>query len=257
MGSDVMHCRDTEIGDEMLDNMIKEIPLKDVPLKESFESYKSSLNWGNNDYGKKTVYLDYSKFSEFLNPLIVKSSNKYQNEQIMYFDDVRNLENGTEILGQLIILLSNGNKEEQIDYSCELYNTFHDTLEESSLHNTILGIVRSFSDVALESFASLLPNKEYIKLKQIYVPNKQRALADYIMSNYRFIAEKKNKGKTPVGEDSKKSNKKEKDEDKALLKRFFELIYSHLNGSYIKNWLNDEYLKEKPKLINPCDFCAN
>ena len=32
------------------------------------------------------------------------------------------------------------------------------------------------------------------------------------MSNYRFIAEKKNKGKTPVGEDSQKSNKKEKDE---------------------------------------------
>lgn len=253
MGSDNMHCRDTEIGDEMLEDMIKQIPLHNVPVTESFESYKSCLEENEDDYGGKTFYLDYSKFCEFLNPLISSEGNKYRLEQLEYFDNVRRVEQGTEVLGLLLILLSNGSKIQQIQYACELYTIFHEELSRTHLNKLINGIICSFSELALISFGTTLPSKENNKLSQVYTASRQRELTDYLMKNFDSLYVKRFKEETPTQEACKMTNNK----NKQLINRFYELIFSNLNGSFIRNWLNDEYLKEKPKLINPCDWCGD
>ena len=34
--------------------------------------------------------------------------------------------------------------------------------------------------------------------------------------------------------------------EEKVLKEFFELSFSQLNGEFIRNWLYDEYIKDKP-----------
>lgn len=252
MGND-MHCRDTEIGDEMIDNMMKEIPLKDVPVSESYERFISCLKEEKNEYDLESFYLDYPKLCEFLFPIVSGDSNKHKMEQMEFFDNVRKIDQGNEVLGFLIILLSNGGKLSQIKYWCLLYEKFHKHLERSPLWKIIHGLVQSLSELALVSFGISLPSKENNKLSQVYSISRQKELTDYIMINYDSLYEKKFGNRTPVPEEIKMS----KNDNKNFLNRFFELIYSNLNGNYIRNWLSDEYLKEKPKLINPCDWCGN
>lgn len=248
MGGDY-HCRDTEIGDEMLEEIINEIPIKDTPVSESFEQYKSCINQETTGSGDKRVDLDYAKLCGLLFP---REKSKYRAQQMEYFDNVWRSDEGTQVLGELIILLSKGGKISHIKYSCELYELFYQNLDKNNLWKLVRGVVQSMSELALISFGTGLPTKENKKMSQMYSISRQKALTDYIMSNYDSLFEKEFKGKTPQPGELKMKNKNIKD----LLKRFYELIYSNLNGNYIRNWLSEEYLKEKPKLINPCDFCG-
>ena len=81
------------------------------------------------------------------------------------------------------------------------------------------------------------------QLSEVYSEKRKKKLCEYIMMNSNLVEKK-------YDENSKVENK-----EKKMIKEILELNFCLLKGEFIRNWINEEYEKEKPKEeTNPCLF---
>ena len=220
------------------------------PLKSSFSSLTSANNANEQQISHRSLLtLDYFNFNTMLNLLIYKDSNKCKAIHQLYFDNLRKMENSVAIIGTMFIYLSKGVKEEKIELLTNLYNQCFSTIHREVFNAYVKGIINANTSVGVYSFGSALGNEGVKKMNEIFAEKRRRNLNDYIMNNYGSVYNKYYKNEDGNVEQGVDGN------NGKIVKEFFELVYSMLEGEYMRNWLSEEYEKDKPKVEdNPCLF---
>ena len=226
------------------------------PLKSSFASLTSANAQTDQQQQQQPstnrlsfLTLDYFNFNTMLNLLIYKDSNKCKAIHQLYFDNLRKMENNVAIIGTMFIYLSKGVKEEKIELLTNLYTQCFNSIHKEVFNAYVKGIINANTSVGVYSFGSALGNEGVKKMNDIFSEKRRRNLNDYIMNNYGSVYYKyykKDDVNVEYGVDGNNAK---------IVKEFFELVYSMLEGEYIRNWLSEEYEKDKPKMEdNPCLF---
>ena len=245
-----LDCHKIELEEETIEQIFNEIPISKMPLEKIYKEFMECVNETTpEDSTDKPYSLDYFKYANFLLPKIDIEENQYRNIHLDYFDNLRRTESRIENLGTILIFLSIGSKEEKIGDLINLFSKCYNTISQFNLNEYILNVIKANSNLCVYSFMSSLPKEGIIILNKVYDLSRQKNLANFIMSNYNSLYQKyfkDNNTPTQFDLDVKKNN------NQIFLKEFFELIYSMMNGVYIRNWLMEEYTKNKSVPISGC-----
>ena len=94
----------------------------------------------------------------------------------------------------------------------------------------ISDIIKVFTIYCIELFHDKLDRDNADKLIEVYNSVRIKRLSEFILNNYYQVK-------------TKYMNQSIKDEK--IVHEFFELSLEQLNGDYMRNWLYDDYLKNK------------
>ena len=233
MGND-LDCHKIELEEETIEQIFNEIPISKMPLEKIYKEFMECVNETTPEDSTDKIDIE---------------ENQYRNIHLDYFDNLRRTESRIENLGTILIFLSIGSKEEKIGDLINLFSKCYNTISQFNLNEYILNVIKANSNLCVYSFMSSLPKEGIIILNKVYDLSRQKNLANFIMSNYNSLYQKyfkDNNTPTQFDLDVKKNN------NQIFLKEFFELIYSMMNGVYIRNWLMEEYTKNKSVPISGC-----
>ena len=238
-----LDCHKIELEEETIENIFNEIPISKMPLEQIYKEFSDCIIQSTpEDTTDKPYSLDYFKYSNFILPKIDIEENQYRINHLNYFDNLRRTESKIENLGTILIFLSQGSKENKIEDLIDLFSKCYLTISETNLKDYILNVIKVNSNILVYSFMSQLPKEGIMILNEVYDLSRQKRLADFIISNYDSLYHKYFKNiQNPSTQDLDVNH----EENKNFLKEFFELIFSMTEGVYIRNWLMDEYNKNK------------
>ena len=221
-----MKCQNVENGEEIIHTIMSTMNLKEIPCKRAYEEYKKCVTKENNS----KIKVDRNLYSNYVNAVI--GHNAYREVQAIFFEHLQ--KDNHMIIAAIIILFSQGNKEEKGKMLTEIYNEFY----SGDSKKMILDIITINTSYCVELFKENLGKESYNMLKDIYNEKSKEKLAELILDNYTGV-EKKYFSKSMGSVD----NKAMKEKDDNMLREFFNLSLEQLDGEYIRNWLNEEYLK--------------
>lgn len=252
MGND-LKCHIGESEEEVVEKICSSIPFSEISVKESYEEFKKCIS--ANDIGltsstgsinKNT--LNYFSYSTFINSVVSSQSNKCKIIHSDYFDNLRRMDDCIPTIGTIIIMLSNGCKEEKIDYLNENYSNYYGTISSDVMNKYIKNVITANTNVCIYSFNSTFGFESTKKLNEICSEARKKKLEENIMVNYKSVFDKYYKNETPSPETMRIEN----NNNGRIIKEFFELSYSMLQGDYIRGWLSEEYEKDRPTNAIPC-----
>lgn len=221
-----MKCQNVENGDEIIHTIMSTMNIREVPCKRAYEEYKKCISKGENN----KILVNKIAYSNYINALI--GHNTYREVQTIFFEHLQN--DNHMIIAAIIVLFSQGNKEEKGKLLTEIYNEFY--IGDSK--KMIMDIITINTSYCVELFKDNLGKDSYNMLTDIYNERSKDKLADLILVNYNGV-EKKYFSKSMGSVD----NKSLKEKDDKMLTEFFNLSLEQLDGEYIRNWLSEEYLK--------------
>lgn len=266
-------CQRLESEEETISRIFSAMNLSHIEAKSAYSEF---LNCINQDIGS----IDYFMFQNYTNLII--GENKYKLVHKEYFENLRKLDSSLKKIGSAIIFISKGSKLSKINLLHDHYKRYYVHLKDSSIKQFINDIVELNTDDCVDAFKDYLGYESVRNIKKVYSTKHKRQLKNFIFLNYESVKLKyfhfKNnlsmiqpeldRLNTSIEIDNKElktSNgfsstmeknfknkcdivpyKLEEDwSDEKLLKELLELSYDQLSGEYIRNWLYDEFLKEK------------
>ena len=267
----ILTCQKLECEDEILQRILSTMFLTEINCKLAYIEFLKCINKDN------TIH--YFKFQTFLKLII--GNNIYKLAQKEFFNNLfRNSATSIRVIGTIIIFLSKGSKSDKIELLKTHFNSYYNGLNDNSIKEFVMDIIDANTDNCIVSFKSNLSVELVKNMCDVYQHKRKRKLEDLILGNYdgvkmKYFNIKTNEIDLCQGDELKLNNslideddnindndvviKNEKamnddlfiNEDCSvksdkMLKEFFELSYSQLNGEFIRSWLYDEYLKDKP-----------
>lgn len=231
-----LQCHIGESEEEIIERIFSSIPFNDIQVQKVYSQYKDCLII--NEEGKE-IELDYFKYSTMINKIINKENNKCKLIHLDYFDMLRKIDQSILCIGAILIYISKGTKEEKISLLNDHYANYSGDYTKEGILSFIKKIIKANTDICVN--ASDNGKESSKKMKEVYDDYRKTKLANYIMLNYDLLISKKNQGKETL--------------NKTLTNELFELIFPLLKGEFIRNWLSEEYEKDKPKVeTNTCLF---
>ena len=220
---DALDCQKIECEQETIDNILSSMNINEIPCKTAYEEYMKCIN------SQTKLTVEENKYINFTNALIGhKTYSEAQKEFFKYLPDYK-----SKIIGPICILLAQGSKEEKSKLLCEHYNKYY----SPEIKEYISDICKVQSQYCIDLFKNNLGKDAEDIFTEAYTNQRIMKLTDFILKNYFQVKTKylnKNNGKTDSG-----------DNDKLISSEFFDLSIGQLDGEYIRNWLYDEYLRDK------------
>ena len=272
----ILTCQKLECEDEILQRILSTMFLTEINCKLAYIEFLKCINKDN------TIH--YFKFQTFLKLII--GNNIYKLAQKEFFNNLfRNSATSIRVIGTIIIFLSKGSKSDKIELLKTHFNSYYNGLNDNSIKEFVMDIIDANTDNCIVSFKSNLSVDLVKNMCDVYQHKRKRKLEDLILGNYdgvkmKYFNIKTNEIDLCQGGDELKLNNSLIDDDDnnnsnlndndvgiknektmnddlfinedcsvksdKMLKEFFELSYSQLNGEFIRSWLYDEYLKDKP-----------
>ena len=271
----MLTCQKVECEEEILQRILSTMILPEIDCKIAYTEFLKCIDKDKN--------LNYFKFQNFIKVII--GNNIYKLAQKEFFDNLfRNGDKSIRVIGSIIIFLAKGTKTSKIELLKIHFTNYYQGLNDNSIKEFVQDIIDANTDNCIVSFKNNLSIDLVRNMCDIYQKKRKRKLENFILNNYDGIKTKyynlKNNNEIILEEEGydednllnntladleeKKKNLKhgkvitiEKEEDifkseeetmknEKVLKEFFELTFSQLSGEFIRNWLYDEYLKDKP-----------
>lgn len=239
-----LDCLGIECEEEIIQRVLSSLPLNELPVKEAYDKYTQCINNENST-------LDYFKYNDYL--LVVIGETKFKQAQYDFFQNLRRSEDSIGMIGSEIIFLSKGEEEEKITKLTEHYRKYYKSMHREVIQNFIQSIIEVNTDTCIYSFNSSFGIESSKRMREIYSSVRQKKFNKVIMANYDSLYEKIYKTSTPSPDQLCFLTADQGDNmDKLVrfVKELMELTYSHLRGEFIRNWLYDEFVKDKPKIDN-------
>lgn len=271
----MLTCQKVECEEEILQRILSTMILPEIDCKIAYTEFLKCIDKDKN--------LNYFKFQNFIKVII--GNNIYKLAQKEFFDNLfRNGDKSIRVIGSIIIFLAKGTKTSKIELLKIHFTNYYQGLNDNSIKEFVQDIIDANTDNCIVSFKNNLSIDLVRNMCDIYQKKRKRKLENFILNNYDGIKTKyynlKNNNEIILEEEGYdednllnntladlEENKKnlkhgkvitiEKEEDifkseeetmknEKVLKEFFELTFSQLSGEFIRNWLYDEYLKDKP-----------
>ena len=271
----MLTCQKVECEEEILQRILSTMILPEIDCKIAYTEFLKCIDKDKN--------LNYFKFQNFIKVII--GNNIYKLAQKEFFDNLfRNGDKSIRVIGSIIIFLAKGTKTSKIELLKMHFTNYYQGLNDNSIKEFVQDIIDANTDNCIVSFKNNLSIDLVRNMCDIYQKKRKRKLENFILNNYDGIKTKyynlKNNNEIILEEEGYdednllnntladlEENKKnlkhgkvitiEKEEDifkseeetmknEKVLKEFFELTFSQLSGEFIRNWLYDEYLKDKP-----------
>lgn len=245
-----MNCQLVENDEELINNILKSFNLTEIDCTTAYKKYLTCLN-------SSSLRLNNEDYVRFVNAIL--GNSKYKEYQERYLISLREEFKDETIVGTMVVILSKGNKETKIGL---LIDHYHLNSRQVDLKHFIKDIIKVNSIHCLNSFKDCIDKGNYHLFNNVYSEQRLDYLCRWIMNNYNEINTKynsKNKESSNIEETNSiinnisSLNKIKSNDDNQVLKEFFESIYDQLDGEFIRNWLYEDFLKEKPKIKVPCD----
>ena len=211
-----LKCQKIETEEEIIHQNLTSMNINELPCETVYLEYKKTL------LNPSDLTIDNNKYNQFTNALI--GHKNYTEIQKDFFLNLP--EYNVKILGPILVLLSLGNKTEKSNILTEYYIRYY--LPE--IADFVSDIIKVFTIYCIELFHDKLDKENADKLIEVYNTVRIKRLCDFILNNYYQVK-------------TKYMNKNIKDEK--IVHEFFELSLEQLNGDYMRNWLYDDYLKNK------------
>lgn len=271
----MLTCQKVECEEEILQRILSTMILPEIDCKIAYTEFLKCIDKDKN--------LNYFKFQNFIKVII--GNNIYKLAQKEFFDNLfRNGDKSIRVIGSIIIFFAKGTKTSKIELLKIHFTNYYQGLNDNSIKEFVQDIIDANTDNCIVSFKNNLSIDLVRNMCDIYQKKRKRKLENFILNNYDGIKTKyynlKNNNEIILEEEGYdkdnllnntladlEENKKnlkhgkvitiEKEEDifkseeetmknEKVLKEFFELTFSQLSGEFIRNWLYDEYLKDKP-----------
>lgn len=235
-----LKCHMGESEEEIIERVFTLIPFNEVDVNQLYKDFISCITTSE---GTKESELDYFKYTTMINKIINNESNSCKLVHLDYFDNLRKIDNCILIIGAILIYLSKGVKEEKVEILTNHYIKYNGSIKKENIESFVMKIIQANTDLCINAYEN--NNEGNKKLSEVYDENRKKKLCDYIMMNYDSVQKKY----------SQEVNITEENIERKMTKEVFELIFSLLKGEFIRNWLSEEYEKDKPKgESNPCLF---
>ena len=271
----MLTCQKVECEEEILQRILSTMILPEIDCKIAYTEFLKCIDKDKN--------LNYFKFQNFIKVII--GNNIYKLAQKEFFDNLfRNGDKSIRVIGSIIIFFAKGTKTSKIELLKIHFTNYYQGLNDNSIKEFVQDIIDANTDNCIVSFKNNLSIDLVRNMCDIYQKKRKRKLENFILNNYDGIKTKyynhKNNNEIILEEEGYdednllnntladlEENKKnlkhgkvitiEKEEgifqseeetmkNEKVLKEFFELTFSQLSGEFIRNWLYDEYLKDKP-----------
>lgn len=271
----MLTCQKVECEEEILQRILSTMILPEIDCKIAYAEFLKCIDKDKN--------LNYFKFQNFIK--VVIGNNIYKIAQKEFFDNLfRNGDKSIKVIGSIIIFFAKGSKTSKIELLKIHFTNYYQGLNDNSIKEFVQDIIDANTDNCIVSFKNNLSIDLVRNMCDIYQKKRKRKLENFILNNYDNIKTKyyylKSNNEIILEEEGydednllnnsladMEENKKnlkhgkvvtiEKEEDifkseeeymknEKVLKEFFELTFSQLSGEFIRNWLYDEYLKDKP-----------
>ena len=273
----ILTCQKLECEDEILQRILSTMFLTEINCKLAYIEFLKCINKDN------TIH--YFKFQTFLKLIIGNNIYKLAQKEF-FNNLFRNNATSIRVIGTIIIFLSKGSKSDKIELLKTHFNSYYNGLNDNSIKEFVMDIIDANTDNCIVSFKSNLSVDLVKNMCDVYQHKRKRKLEDLILGNYdgvkmKYFNIKTNEIDLCQGDELKLNNSLIDDDDNnninsnindndvgiknekvmnddlfinedcsvksdKMLKEFFELSYSQLNGEFIRSWLYDEYLKDKP-----------
>lgn len=248
----MLTCQKVECEEEILQRILSTMFLTEIDCNIAYTEFIKCIN--------KDGTLHYFKYQNYLHVII--GNNIYKAAQKEFFENLfRNSSKAVRVIGTIIIFLSKGNKGTKIDLLKTHFNKYYQGLNDNTIKEFVQDIINANTDNCIVSFKNNLSIELIRNMCDIYQKKRKRKLENYILDSYDDIKSKyyntkktneislENKELTSsllIDNDSLFKSEEQTIAEEKVLKEFFELSFSQLNGEFIRNWLYDEYIKDKP-----------
>lgn len=236
MGSS-LKCQNVENGEEIIHKILSTMNIKEIHCSRAYLEFNKCIDVTNKG---GDLQINKSLYTNYINALI--GHNSYRDLQFKFFDSLQIKDR--KIIGVIVVLLSEGSKNEKSKLLTEIYNKYYDNLK--SMINTIIDV---FSRYCVTLFRETLGKDSIKMLEEVYCEDRIQKLGEKIVGNFNGV-QKKYFSKS-VGSDNGFSKINELNE--LMNNEFFELSLDQLNGEYMRNWLYEEYLRDNQNKNK--DFC--
>lgn len=233
-----LKCHMGESQEEIIERVFTMIPFSEVDVNDIYREFISCIT---PSVVKQEEELDYFKYTTMINRIINKESNNCKLVHLDYFDNLRKIDNAILIIGTILIYISKGVKDEKIEILTKHYIKYNGGIKKESFKLFIMNLIDANTTFCINAYEN--SNEGNKQLSEVYSEKRKKKLCEYIMMNSNLVEKK-------YDENSKVENK-----EKKMIKEILELNFCLLKGEFIRNWINEEYEKEKPKEeTNPCLF---
>ena len=232
-----LKCQNVENGEEIIHKILSTMNIKEIPCTRAYDEFNKCIDYNNKE---DNIQINKSLYTNYINALI--GHNSYRDLQFKFFDSLQIRE--PKIIGVIVVLLSQGSKNEKSKLLTEIYNRYYDNLK--LVLNTVIDV---FSSYCVTLFMEPLGKDSVSMLGEVYSEDRIQKLAEKIIGNFNGVQTKY--FSKSVGNNNDYSKIKKINE--LMLSEFFELSLDQLNGEYMRNWLYEEYLKDNQNKNN--NFC--
>ena len=217
-----LDCQKIECEQETIQNILSSMNINEIPCKNAYEEYMKCVN------SQTELTVDENKYLNYTNALI--GHKTYRDAQKDFFKNLPDYK--PKIIGPICVLLAQGSKEEKSKILSEHYNKYY----SPEIKEYISDICKVQSQYCIDLFKNNLGKDAEDIFTEAYTNQRIMKLTDFILKNYFQVKTKylnKNNFQTDTGN------------DELIASEFFDLSIGQLDGEYIRNWLYDEYLRNK------------
>lgn len=273
-------CQKIECEEEIVSRILSTMSLAEIETKSAYAEFLKCIN---KEDGYIDYFL-FKNFISLVSGNNIYKNAQISFFENLRKSETRGGQNIKKI-GTLIIFLSKGSQFQKIESLYQHYTKFYVNFDEKTVKEFINDLIEANTDNCIQSFRENLDHEVIQNMSEIYKNLRKKLLLHHIFNNFervkikyfhqapKYLDEKPDKLNTSLDVDGNFDNDNKDDlaevyerynknqcdllnhpftleakkfcEDEKIIKEFFELAYNFMSGEYIRNWLSEDYLKEK------------
>ena len=252
-----LKCQLGESEEEIIERIFHSLPFKDIDAnklindlnKRIIESERLSAYTTRvqvKHIPKISMSFDMEEIQKYLKDQIESSNNPYKDIQLKYFNNIIKMDNSVLILTTILICICKGEKDQKVKILSDLYDKSNLLIDKDLFKFYLKDIIDANSTILVSSFNELF-GKDSNRLDDEYNDFRKKKLCEFILSNYTIAFNnvfKDNKFEMTdsivIGDEM----------NKLFIAELFDLILPSLKGDFIRNWLAEEYEKDRSTIGN-------
>jgi hypothetical protein len=243
-------CQKFLSEEESITSIFSNLLLKDIPVEQCYEEFQQCIIKDE---------LDFFKYTTFVSKII--GSNSYQDLQKIYFENLwKEKENRIHKLGTLIILIAKGSDSEKVELLLRHFNTFYFTNRNINKSKAMENAVKSFlhdfiyinTTLCYSSFRIHIGSDNMKHYADIWNEKRKDKLMYTMYQNYESVRHKYHRKKLSdeyvsgnLRTSASINTEEATNNDNIVLKEFLDLVDTQLDGDFIREWLHEDYMREK------------
>jgi hypothetical protein len=230
-------CQKLSSEDETITEIFANLLLRYIPVNQSYAEFQQCMV---NDE------LDYFKYFNYTNKII--GTNSYKDIQKAFFENLWKEIHKVQKIGLLVVLLSKSSENDKVDYILKHFDYYlkeTNMSKERAVKLLINDTIYMSTTLSYSTFSCHVGNDNMKNYNQIWNDKRKEKLMYTIYQNYESVKYKYHQRKIVKDVNSFSSRGTSIDFEALILREFFELIETQLDGDFIREWLHDDFMKEK------------